>query len=134
MKADKATMSHGLEERLPLLDKSVIEYAFSIPPRLKLKKGQGKYVFRKAVSDLLPISIINREKQVFGTPVASWLAGELKDFVLEKIANGSLLQAILRPDKLKTLTEGFERDPTRNRTIVWTLFALELWYDTYFKA
>jgi len=134
MKADKATMSHGLEERLPLLDKYVIEYAFSIPPRLKLKKGQGKYVFRKAVSDLLPISIINREKQVFGTPVASWLAGELKDFVLEKIANGSLLQAILRPDKLKTLTEGFERDPTRNTTIVWTLFALELWYDTYFKS
>jgi asparagine synthase (glutamine-hydrolysing) len=134
MKADKATMSHALEERLPLLDKYVIEYAFSIPPRFKLQKGQRKYVLRKAVDDLLPASIVNREKEAFGTPLASWLAGELKDFVLEKIVNGSLLQAILWPDKLKTLIEEFERDPTRNNAIVWTLFALELWYDTYFNA
>lgn len=70
-------------------------------------------VLRKAIDDLLPISIINREKQVFRTPYASWRAGELKDFVLERIANGSLLQAILWPDKLKTLIEGFERDPRR---------------------
>ncbi len=134
MKVDKATMSHALEERCPLLDRYVIEYAFSIPPRLKLNKGQRKYVLRKAVDDLLPISITNRKKQYFATPVEAWLAGELKDFVLEKIANGSLLHAILWPEKLKTLIEGFERAPTRNNTIVWTLFALELWYDTYFKA
>jgi asparagine synthase (glutamine-hydrolysing) len=134
MKADKATMSYALEERLPLLDKYVIEYAFSIPPRLKLTKGQRKYVLRKAVDDLLPIPIVNREKKGFGTPNRSWLAGELKDFAVEKIENGSLLKAILRPDKLKTLVKQFERNPTRNTTIVWTLFALELWYDTYFEA
>jgi asparagine synthase (glutamine-hydrolysing) len=73
MKADKATMANSIEERLPLLDKEIIEFAFTIPPRLKLKNGREKYILRKAVGDLLPPQIVSRRKVCFLSCVQAYL-------------------------------------------------------------
>jgi asparagine synthase (glutamine-hydrolysing) len=132
MKADKGTMANSIEERLPLLDKEIIEFAFSIPPRFKIKKGLEKYILRRAVEDLLPKEIINRPKKGFGTTVGHWMENELGELVSQKLSQGELLKEILKPEQrqalLKGLDKGFERYPFK----IWTIFALELWYETYF--
>lgn len=132
MKADKGTMANSVEERAPLLDCNIIDFTFSIPASLKIKGGQEKYILRKAVSHLLPSNIINRTKHGFGTPVGSWMESELGDVVIQTLENGPLFKTILKPGLNcqfnNIIKKGMKTSPFK----VWTLFALELWYDTYF--
>jgi asparagine synthase (glutamine-hydrolysing) len=135
MKADKATMANSVEERLPLMDKNIVEFAFSIPPNLKLRNGQEKYILKMAVKDLLPIEIIKRKKQGFGTPVDNWMSkGELKDMVIQKLSDNELIKRYSKEDKIDKMIQNLNRGNTRGAGTVWTIFALGLWYDTYFKG
>ncbi|MDD4972259.1 MAG: asparagine synthase (glutamine-hydrolyzing) [Paludibacter sp.] len=127
MKADKGTMANAVEERLPLLDQKVIEFAFSLPPNMKIHKGIEKYIFRKAVEDMLPENIVWRAKQGFGTPVENWLKGALKERVKDSISNSSLLKTYLDQQCVRDLTSS-----QYGANITWTLFALDLWYQTFF--
>lgn len=132
MKADKGTMANSVEERLPLLDREVIEFAFSIPPRLKIKKGREKYILRKAVEDLLPEEIINRPKMGFGTTVGHWMENELGEMVSQKLSQGELLKEILKPEQRQILVKDMDKGIAQCPFKIWTFFALELWYETYF--
>jgi len=136
MKADKATMANSVEERLPLLDKEIIEYAFSIPPGLKIKHGQEKYILRKAVEELLPPQIIGRKKMGFGTPIVAWLRNEsLKEMVLDTLNDGRLIKDCFKKEAIAQLVGNLQNGAINTyykAAVVWTLFVLELWYDMYF--
>jgi len=134
MKADKGTMANSVEERLPLLDKEIIEFAFSVPPGLKIKNGQEKYVLRKAVADLLPPKIVNRKKQGFGTPVGAWMSGSMKEMVYRQLDSGKLVKEFFKPDRIRALLDGFDKRPTHRAHAIWTLFALELWHEVQFSS
>jgi len=54
IKADRMTMAHAVEERVPILDHNIVEFAFTIPTRFKLKGSTSKYIFKKAMTGLLP--------------------------------------------------------------------------------
>jgi asparagine synthase (glutamine-hydrolysing) len=73
-------MANSLEVRCPLLDHKLMELIAQIPSGLKLHKGKGKYIFKKALERVLPGEILNRSKKGFSMPVAEWFRGELKDF------------------------------------------------------
>ncbi|MBI2830672.1 MAG: asparagine synthase (glutamine-hydrolyzing) [Chloroflexi bacterium] len=133
MKADKGTMANSIEERLPLLDKDIIQFAFSIPPSLKINRGQEKFILRKAVEDLLPPKIVNRKKQGFGTPVNTWVSGIMKDSVYRKLEKGELLREFVKKDRMESLLRNFDRNPTHRARTIWTLFVLELWHEVHFK-
>lgn len=138
MKADKATMANSIEERLPLLDKEIIEFAFSVPPRLKIKNGQEKYVLRKAVEDLLPPQIVSRKKMGFDTPVAYWLKNrQLREMVIDKLSNGELISTYFKKEAVSQIVKNLEQgnvNKAYQASVIWTIFALELWYDIYFKG
>ncbi len=135
MKADKGTMAWAIEERLPLLDKEVIQFAFSIDPKLK----RDKHVLRKAVEDLLPSDIVWRKKKGFGTPIAEWLNGGLKEMAVDKLRNGELLREICKKSSLDKIAGLLENGLNSNgvmalnpANVVWSLFVLEIWYDSWF--
>lgn len=136
MKADKATMANSVEERLPLLDKQIIEFAFCMPPRLKISHGQEKYILRKAVYDLLPPEIVNRPKVGFGTPLVYWMRQRpLKEMVIDRLSNGELINNYFKKAVINEIINNLEQgniDRAYKANVVWTIFALELWYDTYF--
>jgi asparagine synthase (glutamine-hydrolysing) len=134
MKADKATMANSLEERAPLLDKQIIEFAFSVPNHLKINNGVEKYLLRKAVKDLLPRMIINRPKVGFGTTIGQWMESDLKDMVQQKISDGRLVSRIMKPDYRSKLSSNLQKEIKIYPFKIWTLFALEIWYDTYFSG
>jgi asparagine synthase (glutamine-hydrolysing) len=133
MKADKGTMANSIEERLPLLDRFIIDFAFTIPPELKIKTNSVKYILKESVKDILPNEIINRPKVGFGTPVGHWMENELGEVVRQTINDGIFLKQILKPERKKEienkLTSSFQNAPFQ----IWTLFALELWYEVYFR-
>jgi asparagine synthase (glutamine-hydrolysing) len=85
VKVDRMSMAHSLEVRAPILDHKLIEYVGTLPSSLKLKGKESKYIFKKMLKDRLPQNILYRKKQGFSIPLASWLRGDLKDFVEETL-------------------------------------------------
>ena len=77
-KVDRASMAHGLEVRAPLLDHELIEWISGLPPQMKLRGAEGKYIFKKALEGHLPGAILYRPKMGFSIPLAAWLRGPLQ--------------------------------------------------------
>ena len=91
VKVDRASMRHGLELRVPLLDYRVVEFALQLHPDLKYKQGQRKYLLRQVLADYLPLSLFERPKQGFAIPLAQWLKGALRDW-MESYLHESILK------------------------------------------
>jgi len=80
-KVDRASMAHALEVREPLLDHKLVEWIATLPPGLKLKGHEGKYIFKKALENYLPGEIMYRPKMGFAVPLNQWFRAELKDTI-----------------------------------------------------
>jgi len=137
MKADKATMANTIEERLPLLDKEIIQYAFTLPIHLK----KNKYVLRKSVEDLLPSEIVWRKKRGFGTPISGWISNtRFKEYILDKMKHSELLKEICNPQSLNKVITKYEVGDYQQykysalsfSAMIWSLLALQVWYDIWF--
>ncbi|RKD98088.1 asparagine synthase (glutamine-hydrolysing) [Halopiger aswanensis] len=84
-KVDTASMLNSLEVRVPFLDQSVVNYALGLPTEYKITRRSRKRVLKAAFDDLLPNSILNREKQGFDMPIGEWFKNELADEFEESI-------------------------------------------------
>ncbi|MFD2365207.1 XrtA/PEP-CTERM system amidotransferase [Pseudoduganella sp. GCM10020061] len=84
-KVDRASMAHALEVRVPLLDHELVEWTATLPSHLKLRSGEGKYIFKKALEPYLPRHILYRKKQGFAVPLAQWFRGPLRERVRESL-------------------------------------------------
>src|SRR5690606_23641074 len=82
VKADRISMAHSLEVRVPFLDREVFNVASTIPTELKLppRSDATKYALRQALRDVVPPAIVNRRKLGFPTPTRVWLRGEMYEW------------------------------------------------------
>jgi asparagine synthase (glutamine-hydrolysing) len=83
-------MAHSLEARVPFLDHEFIEFCARIPPALKMKRLQEKYILRQAVRKLLPKQIVWRKKRGLSAPFDQWLREKLPDFAVEMFSEANL--------------------------------------------
>ena len=81
VKADRMSMAHGLEVRSPFLDTDLLNYAFSLPPAMKVRGFSLKRVLKEAAADLLPAEITTRRKRGFGVPLDRWFREDLHAYV-----------------------------------------------------
>jgi len=123
------SMAHGLESRVPLLDKSIVELAATMPADIKFKDGDMKHVFKQIVPSYLPDSILNRkDKMGFPTPLNQWINGEANEFIKE-IFSTTKAQSRTFIDNKKVI-EGLSTESTYGRKI-WGLLSLELWQQEF---
>jgi len=85
---DRLAMAHGVEVRAPFVDYRLVCYAFALPTASKLGDGYTKRILRDATRDLLPDNIRLRQSKIgFSNPVREWLAGPLREFVLDSVGS-----------------------------------------------
>ena len=84
-KVDRASMAHSLEVRVPILDHELVEWMSGLPPDVKLRGSEGKYLFKKALEPHLPNDVLYRPKMGFSVPLATWFRGPLRERVREAV-------------------------------------------------
>lgn len=129
-KADKMTMAHSLELRVPFLDRSVADLARTLPDRLKWRKGETKYILREAFRGILPESTRKRPKLGFPTPVRSWFNRERKD-VYNTILNNSYIREKFNTGEIKLIIARHISCKQDNSRKIYLLLMLALWYNRF---
>ena len=129
-KADKMTMAHSLELRVPFLDRSVADLARTLPDKFKWHKGETKYLLREAFRGLLPESTRKRPKLGFPTPVRSWFNKERKD-VYNTILNNPYIKEKFNLDEVKRLVAEHTFGKRDNSRKIYLLLMLALWYNKF---
>ncbi|MCR5542218.1 MAG: asparagine synthase (glutamine-hydrolyzing) [Ruminococcus sp.] len=134
LKADKMSMAHSLELRVPFLDRKVMELAEKIPAKYRVTKENTKYAMRIAALKACPPQTANKKKLGFPVPTRVWLRedkyyGIVKDCftspAAEKFFNTSELVSLL--DDHRAMKYDYSRK-------IWTVFTFLIWYDVYFGA
>ena len=153
---DKLAMAHGLEERFPFMDNDLVEFAMKIPVKHKLgnlekevkkidennprkKKlykeyDDGKNVLRKAMSDFIPKSILERKKQGFSAPDESWYrlnnANYIRDILLNSKSSSS---RYINKKFVERVVDEHLNKGINHRLLIWSLLNFEWWCRIFLK-
>ena len=129
---DKMSMASSVEVRVPFLDRELAEFvAWNVPPNLKLKgffRPTTKYIFRKAMENVLPSEVLRQPKAGFAAPVDYWLAHDLKEMVDDLLSVSQLHQrGLFRPERVRAMIDE-QRQGTNDWSMqIWQFLTLELW-------
>ena len=132
LKADKMTMAHSLELRVPFLDKEVMSLASHIPTKFKLQQNTTKYVFRQAAYRILPEEWAKRPKKGFPVPFAKWIQEEKYYKKVKKILSEKYVSEFFNQKKVLQLLEDHYHGRKNNGRKIWTIYSFLLWYKVYF--
>ncbi|AGK55291.1 asparagine synthase (glutamine-hydrolyzing) [Bacillus sp. 1NLA3E] len=132
LKADKMTMAHSLELRVPFLDKEVFNIASKIPTSLKTANGTTKYILRKAVEGIVPDHVLNRKKLGFPVPIRHWLKNEMNDWA-KKTIRESNTDHLINKSYLLNLLDDHCQDKADNSRKIWTVLMFMVWHDVYIE-
>ena len=129
MYADKLSMAHSLEVRVPYLDRTVVEYVQRLGSNFKIRKGTRKWLHRRVCQSYLPPRILKRKKRGFAVNVVdgwfnSTLGGELSDMLLD---DSSLMFELLRPEPVRKLLTDHQSGRQDNHKLLFSLVMFEQW-------
>ena len=121
-KVDRASMANSLEVRVPLLDHTLVEWAASLSPELKLNGREGKYILKSALEPYVPDSILYRPKQGFAVPLAAWFRGPLRQRLRATVLGPSLRSThLFDMSCVEQLVEQHLAGAYDHSAILWTL-------------
>lgn len=132
-KADKVTMAHSLELRVPFLDPGVLQAAAQVPADQKVAQGTTKVALRRALEGLVPAHVLHREKLGFPVPIRQWLRDDMHEWarsIIVASATGDVLhtQAALR------LLEEHRRGQVDHSRRLWTLPCFMIWHGIFVEG
>lgn len=131
-KADRMTMAHGLEARVPFLDHHLVEWAFTVPGIHKLRDSSGKVLIKKAMEKALPHDILYRPKQGFNVPMKLWMRNELRDFVRDNLTESRIRRrGHFRPEAVEKIVDDHFAGTRDASNKIFTMVMLEFWYQTF---
>jgi asparagine synthase (glutamine-hydrolysing) len=132
MKQDQMSMAASIESRVPFLDHQLVEFAARIPARYSIQGLSGKHILKLAVEDLLPDSVVYRQKMGFPTPWAYWLAGpQLDDLESMLLEPRTLERGLIERDVVRKLFAEHRAGRRDNGNRIWRLLNLETWQRVF---
>jgi asparagine synthase (glutamine-hydrolysing) len=132
MKQDQMSMAASIESRVPFLDHKLVEFAASLPPRLKLRGFTTKWILREAVRSILPAEILSRPKMGFPVPFGVWMRGEWGSIARDVLLDSrSRQRGIIEPAGVERLIAAHQSGAAQGADAIWSLLNLELWYRTF---
>lgn len=132
LKADRMSMAHSLELRVPFLDKKVFEVAARIPVKHRIGGGTTKYAMRLAAMRHIPASAANKPKLGFPVPIRVWLR---QDTYYNRVKEAFLSDAArmyFNTDHLVKLLDEHYKGKRDNSRKIWTVYMFLVWYGVYF--
>ena len=132
LKADKMSMAHSLELRVPFLDKRVMELAEKIPAGYKVKDGITKYVLRQAANRTIPDDWANRPKVGFPVPIRYWFREERYYKFAREYFTSPEARQFFNSDMLVKLLDEHRNEKANNGRKIWTALVFLIWYEQFF--
>ena len=131
-KVDRASMAVALEARVPLIDHRVVEFAWRLPARVKVRNGVSKWILRQVLYRHVPPDLIERPKMGFGIPLGEWLRGPLRDWAESLLDERRLREAGLLD---AAMVRSYWQDHLAGRRnwqyLLWDVLMLEAWRERW---
>ena len=131
VKADRMTMAHSLELRVPFLDREVMAVAARLAREEKIGAGTTKAALREAMSEVLPKAAAQRAKLGFPVPIGHWLKGDAYGFAEQLLHEAQTDQWVNRAAALRLLECFRDGDPAVTWRHLWVLIVFSLWHRIY---
>jgi asparagine synthase (glutamine-hydrolysing) len=129
-KVDRASMAVSLESREPLLDVRLVEFAWRLPPSMKVRHGKGKRILRRVLDRYVPEALIDRPKMGFGIPLGAWLRGPLRDWAESLLDPATIRQqGLLDPAPIRTKWEEHLAGRSDWNFYLWGVLMLQSWLE-----
>ncbi len=132
-KADRMTMAHSLELRVPFLDHILVEFAATLPTRFKIGGKTTKYAFRKAAESWLPSEVASRPKLGFPVPVADWMKQDWKENLADTFQSAAA-RNYFNTSFLASLLEEHLMGTRNNARKLWTVAVFLLWHKIFIEG
>jgi asparagine synthase (glutamine-hydrolysing) len=134
VKVDRMSMANSLEIRVPFLDYTFVEFAATVPSRLKLKGMASKYILKKAMESRLPKEILTKKKIGFDIPLGPWIRKELRAFTLDTLAPDRLKRhGYFEPAFVQKVLDEHMAGSHNHRQLLWPLIIFQFWHDRYIR-
>jgi asparagine synthase (glutamine-hydrolysing) len=135
MVADKTAMANSLETRVPFLDYRIVEFAETLPPTLKLRWLQGKYLHKKAIEKWLPKEVVYRKKKGFANPIDQWLRAQMWKFVGDCLmSDRAAVRQYFDGSYIRQLLNDHETGRRNYLRHIYLLISFELWHQEFISA
>ncbi|MES2619873.1 MAG: asparagine synthase (glutamine-hydrolyzing) [Bacteroidota bacterium] len=134
-KVDLMSMANSLEVRVPLLDYTLVDYAFTLPVSYKIDTSSSKKILKDAFRAELPVELFNRPKSGFEVPLLKWMNTGLRALIENQLLEKNFIkqQNIFDFNEIEKLREKlFSKNPGDTPAIVWGLIVFQYWYKKYF--
>jgi asparagine synthase (glutamine-hydrolysing) len=132
VKMDIASMSVSLEARSPFLDHRLMEFAASLPERMKLRRMTTKYLLKKVLKEFVPAENLTRKKMGFGVPIGYWFRGSMQAFLRETLlSERSLGRGFFKPERIRAIVDEHIDNRVDHSHRLWSLMMLELWFQRF---
>lgn len=133
---DRMTMANSIESRVPFLDNTVVDFAFSIPTELKVKDPNGKYILKKAMKDILPKEVIQKKKQGFASGTYEVFLKDGRDMMQQMLPDGNLVQqGFIKKEYIEKILNAVPNPKlSLHYGALWNMLTCEIWYRIFIET
>lgn len=133
LKADKMSMAHSLEVRVPFLDKEVFDVARRIPTKYKVNKENTKYAMRQAANRYLPDMVAEKKKLGFPVPIRIWLKDDKYYNIVKEAFTSKVADEYFNTDELLNFLDRHREGKEDNSRKIWTVYMFLVWHKQFFE-